>query len=206
MRPRHMVATTAGICVLLLVGVLDASAFDPKRFPGKGSRVDWEKECEYCDRGVDLAHQGKHAEAQELYKKAIAIYPNDAAAYFCYANDLKRTKQIPEAIEKYKKALSLAPDYHEAYAQMADAFLIQKNYFAAEDACRKALQINPKSAGAMINLSESYMGTKRLAEARKWLDAASKCPDASEPLCRAALAADYEKLEALSKSRLQAGD
>ena len=63
--------------------------------------------------GIALQEQNKLEEAIEAYKKALAIKPDYAEAYYNMGNALKEQGKLEEAIEAYNKALAIKPD-HEA--------------------------------------------------------------------------------------------
>ena len=65
-----------------------------------------------------LKQLGKLEEAIEAYKKAIALKPDYAKAYYNMGVTLKDQGKLDEAIEANKKATTLKPDYAEAYYNM----------------------------------------------------------------------------------------
>ena len=178
---------------------MPAFAYDPNKFPGQGSRADFEKSWLYSNKGIVLKEQGKFAEAIEEYKIAISIYPY-CAAHFCnYGNALNHLDRYADAIDAFRKAVNIAPDCTQAYADMADIYLKQKQYAEAESICKQALRLDSKSAMSMINLAEAYLGEKKPDEARKWLNAAIACPESKQPEYNKAISADFEKLGKLSR-------
>lgn len=140
--------------------------FDGKRFPGRGKREAFSKSCEYDQKGLALAEQGKTKEAIEQFKKAIETYPFFAVHFCNLGNALSDLHKYTEAVEQYEKAVKLAPDFAAAYSNMADALTKQKNYLKAELACRNALRVDPGYVPAMTNLSEVYLATNRPRDAR----------------------------------------
>lgn len=177
------------ICLWLIATA--AFAYDPNKFPGSGNEADWQKACDICNRGNELAKQGNYADAMKQYELSLSTYPM-APTYCNMGNTLKRANRLKEAIASYQKSIDLAPDYARPHAGLADVYLKEGNFSAAESESKIAIKINPDNAIAKINLAESYIGMKRFDEARKWLDSASLCHDAQNPGYKNALQHDYE--------------
>ncbi|MCX5667437.1 MAG: tetratricopeptide repeat protein, partial [Candidatus Omnitrophica bacterium] len=62
---------------------------------------------------------GKHAEAIELYKKAISFGLNTEIVYYNLGVAYDSLNMEEEAMESYKKAIRLKPDFAEAYNNIA---------------------------------------------------------------------------------------
>lgn len=190
--------------VALFMSVAPASAYDPDKFPGKGSRADWEKACELSNRGVSLAEKGKRLEALDLYQKSIKIYPY-AGVYYNHAKNLRHLNRVNDSIAAYQKAIQYAPDFVYAYCNLADAFNSIKDFTSAEKACKEALRIKPSEAAAMINLAESYLGLGNKQKAKLWLDRANACPESKGEPYKSTLTKDFAILHSLSDGRQGSG-
>ncbi len=56
-------------------------------------------------QGEQAAAKGRHAEAESLYRKALAIYPHDAAALLHLAGACEREGKYGEAIKAYREVV-----------------------------------------------------------------------------------------------------
>lgn len=66
----------------------------------------------------DLLDQGKSAEAIEVFKLAVAMYPASSSSYSSLAAAYQRAGQKPLAIENFKRALQLNPQDYFAMDQL----------------------------------------------------------------------------------------
>ena len=66
-----------------------------------------------------LSDQGKLVEAEEFYKKALTLEPQNADAHNNYGVFLGKMGQTTKALEKYKTALKLNPSHSVALVNMA---------------------------------------------------------------------------------------
>jgi serine/threonine protein kinase/tetratricopeptide (TPR) repeat protein len=66
-----------------------------------------------------LADLGRLAEANDAYRKGIAIWPNDSELRRCLATVLKEQGQYAEAVEASRKAILLDPDSFKALNDLA---------------------------------------------------------------------------------------
>ena len=62
-------------------------------------------------------------EALKAYKKALAIKPDYAQAYYNMGNALQDQGKSDEAIASYKKALEIDPSFSEASSEMGECLL-----------------------------------------------------------------------------------
>jgi tetratricopeptide (TPR) repeat protein len=102
--------------------------------------------------GVELQAQGRTAEAEAHYQRAIAIEPDYAPAYNNLGVAERSTGAVDSAIRAYQHALSVKPDYPDAHYNLANALLEQNKPLEAAEHFRIALQSIPDSAGASNNL------------------------------------------------------
>jgi tetratricopeptide (TPR) repeat protein len=121
---------------------------------------------------------GKLEEAIEAYKKALAIKPDYADAYYNMGNTLKQQGKLADAVDAYRKALFIKPDYTDAYYNMGVTFKRQNNLEDAVDAYRKALLIKPDHVDAYNNMGVALQEQGRLEEAiEAFTEALSLKPD-----------------------------
>lgn len=118
-------------------------------------------------QGNALAGQGRHAEAVEWFRRALAARPNSPAAHNNLGNALADMGRLDEAIACYRRALELSPDYAEAYSDLGLA-LHGKGLPDEAVACyHEALRLRPDLAQAMNNLGAIRLEQGDVAEAKK---------------------------------------
>ena len=167
----------SALFVAFLLFIQQTNAYDLTKFPGKGTRQAWKAGAAVYNHGNELAKQGNHKEAIEEYKRAIAIYPFDAACYFNAGIGSAKLLQHANAVQYFRKAVELAPDDADAFYALGNSLWKLKNFSEAERAYKKSIAINPKSIDPKINLGELYLDMKRPADAKKILMEALALPD-----------------------------
>ena len=111
---------------------------------------DYEKSLEYYKKSIDwypsmsyvplsyyrvgllLMKKGLLDEAEQMFKKAISLKPQEPGFYLTYSEILIKKKQPDKAIKKAQIVLRLNPDSLAAYRYIADAYALKKDK-AAED-------------------------------------------------------------------------
>ena len=109
--------------------------------------------------------QGKLSEAEEAYRKAIALKHDYPKAYDNLGLALEHQWKLPEAEQAARKAIELNPDNHEAYTNLSAALGKQGKLREAEEACRQAIQLKEDYAPAYGNLGNALSGQNKLPEA-----------------------------------------
>jgi tetratricopeptide (TPR) repeat protein len=110
------------------------------------------------------AAQGKAAEAERLYRRALASRPTPAH-HFVLADFLQDQKRLDEARIHYLQGLALAPYHAGARNQVGNVYAKQQNWPAAREQYERALKLNPKSAGMHFNLGNVLASQGHHAEA-----------------------------------------
>jgi tetratricopeptide (TPR) repeat protein len=107
---------------------------------------------EYLEGNVFLAKKDSKA-AQERFKKAIEIEPNNPAAYVALAEVYAREKRFDEAIREYETVIAKNPKYLAGYMALGTIYDQKGDGKKAETYYRKALEIKKDFGPAANNLA-----------------------------------------------------
>jgi Flp pilus assembly protein TadD len=125
-------------------------------------------------------------EAVELFRKAIALDPDDPSAHFAMATALSKVGQEHEAIEQYRQACALDPNNAEWLASLAMSLAVNGDMDEAIDTWRKSLQIDPANAEVESMLGAALFQSGRqqdgIATLRKAVGMDSKLAGAHKEL------------------------
>lgn len=94
-----------------------------------------------------LSDQGKLVEAEEFYKKAFTLEPQNADAHNNYGVFLGKMGQTRKALEKYKTALKLNPSHSVALVNMARQLRASGNIHDAEKTYKRFVYLLPQNPG-----------------------------------------------------------
>lgn len=124
---------------------------------------------------------GENAKADEAFRKALTILPNDSDALNNYGWFLCQTKRERESIERFMQALKnplyASPDKPYLNAGICSQRL--GNEPAAEDFFRKAVSLDPLNASANLRLGDIYFRRNDFERARAHVDRVNKNYDPS---------------------------
>jgi len=120
----------------------------------------------FFDAGLQLAQQGKYAEAIEQYDKALEKDSEQPYIHAQKADALSRSDKLPQALEEYQKAIALKPDDAAMYTNMGVLLGKMGKVAESQESFKKAASINPAAAGQnFYNLGATLVNSGRAAEA-----------------------------------------
>lgn len=102
----------------------------------------------YLTDAAQLFDQGKLNQAIEVYQKAVAVAPDDAAIYVSMAQVQVFAGDYDGAQASAEKALLLSPSNSMAHAVRAWVLDFQGNPLEAEASIKRALELDPNNAAA----------------------------------------------------------
>jgi tetratricopeptide (TPR) repeat protein len=105
------------------------------------------------------------AEAEAVFRKAIALRPGYADAHYNLGVALLGQKMDAEAEAAYRRAIALRPDYAQAFNNLGLALRGQRKLKEAEAAFRRAIALKPENALAHNNLGTALFDQGKLKEA-----------------------------------------
>lgn len=119
--------------------------------------------------GLGYESLGKREEAEEQYKKAVAVYKkyfeqneNDAQAHYDFGQTYAGLGQYSDAIREYREATKLKDDDPDVFYDLGVAHTKLAQYDQAAAAFQKALDIDPDYYRAQDGLDEAKAGIKRI--------------------------------------------
>jgi tetratricopeptide (TPR) repeat protein len=115
--------------------------------------------------GVELASQGKLAEAAAQDEEALQADPGLLRAHVSLISLYGRLHQFEKAEEHYREAVQLASNRPEIYYNYGVLLMEQRKYSEAEAAFRKVLEINPHHPEAHNNLGDILQRQGKLPDA-----------------------------------------
>jgi tetratricopeptide (TPR) repeat protein len=155
MIPGQRTLILIAILAILVIAGIGFFVLGLKPLPSSGDNVD---AVHYYNQAVDLAEQGKYAEALKYADKALSINRNIIPAWVQKADALNHLGRYEEAITATDSAIALKPNSSEALAVRADALNNLGRYQEALAASTRALQIDPH----LIIAQESYTYAKAM--------------------------------------------
>lgn len=120
---------------------------------------------DYFTQGNALMGQGRPAEAEACYRKALQLQPGLADAFLNLGVALKSQGRFGEAEHIYLQALRLRPDFVEALNNLANIVNAEGRLGEAEAYYRRALVHRPEHLEAHINLSRVLLAQGRVDQA-----------------------------------------
>jgi len=127
------------------------------------------------------------AEAGELFARALAAKPGEAAFHFNYATYWRQLEQWEKALEVVQRALALRPYFPEALLSLAEIRLKLGDQDAADQAARQALLVKPTNSGAYLVLARCALQRGDTARASTYYQQARTLrPDLAQALEHAA--------------------
>lgn len=103
---------------------------------------------ELISAGNNFWSQGKLAEAEAEFKKALAINPESSAANERLASLYLTQNKTSEAIEAYQEAITRDPENANLFIGIAIAYLHKQYYQMAESMVNHAMELNPELENA----------------------------------------------------------
>ncbi len=116
-------------------------------------------------QGISAQNEGKHSDAESVWRQVLELTPKDATAYFYLGKALYSQKKLEEAIAAYQKAIQLNPNDVRAHNNLGVILTENKKLDEAIAVYRKAIQIDPQFALAYKNLGLLLYDQKKIDEA-----------------------------------------
>ncbi len=115
--------------------------------------------------GAALADTGRDAEAEEHYRRALALKPQYPEAQQNLATLLLKKGDLDGAADHYRQAVRLKPDYAKAHNNLGTVLVRQGRTVEALESFQAAVRADPDDADAHFNLAATLEGMGRSPEA-----------------------------------------
>lgn len=120
---------------------------------------------------------GRRAEAESEYEKAVGADYQDASTFVEYANFRTKNQQFPQAIGLLEHALQLTPYDFNVHLLLAQAHVHNSQADSAVPYFREVLKATPANVQLRIDLAECLYSLDQVPEAVKVLEAGPADPD-----------------------------
>jgi type IV pilus assembly protein PilF len=124
---------------------------------------------------------GDNAKAEEAFRRALSMAPNDSDTLNNYGWFLCQTQRERQSIPQFLQALK-NPLYGTPSKPYLNAGICAQKMgdeVSAEDYYRKAFSLEPSNAGVMLRLSELYFKRNDMEKARFYSDRLNKAYEPS---------------------------
>lgn len=133
----------------------------------------------YCNLGLIYCAQRNWSRAMDIFKKAIALKPNNPFTLNGMGSVLYSRGKLKEAIEHWQKALEADPNFASAYFNMGNAYENEKDGDKALANYVMSIKVNPNMADAYYKIGCLFAKQKHNAQAHTMLAKALQLsPDA----------------------------
>jgi tetratricopeptide (TPR) repeat protein len=145
---------------------LDGYSKQERQFRESATEATARQYWDYIGLAWQLRDEGKWDNAEEMFKKAIKINPENCSAYQDLGMFYTSQRKYEEAKEMFKKAIEISPTYDWAYIELGSCYELLGQREKSEEMFKKAIEINPEGDKAYGGLARCYerQGKYMLAE------------------------------------------
>lgn len=111
---------------------------------------------EFVKEGVELLAQEKFPEAEEKFKQAIALNPDNTDAHFRLGFTYISQKKYTDAIDAFEYLTQLDPHNVNAFFMLGLAYSEVREYYPCISNLQYALRIQPAFVEARLTLADAY--------------------------------------------------
>jgi len=115
--------------------------------------------------GRALEGEGKPAEAEKCYQKAVRLRPEDVEARYALANLWQNQGRLLAAVKEYRRILKQIPDSAGVYNNLGNALQNLGRLEEAEQALQKAVTLDPNYGQGFGNLGNLLLTLGRFQDA-----------------------------------------
>jgi tetratricopeptide (TPR) repeat protein len=128
-------------------------------------------------RALSQHQAGRHDDAEQLYRQALATDPHEPTALYLYGLLAFEAGRVDQAAELFEAVVALRPDHAEAQTTLARLLHWNGEHAAAIAGYRRAVALDADSADAAIGLANALRESGDVAAAiQAGRDAAARFP------------------------------
>lgn len=170
--PRHVLAATAALALILTTAVLGCTTFLRNRDYETPRRIWLDAVAKRPDNYAALQnlvavylHEGDYQQALKTSERVLQLKPQFPEAYSARGSAYGHLGDFNRAIEECTRAIELKPSLADAYSNRSNAYAGLRDYERAVADCTKAIELKPDFAEAYVNRAVAHGGARRYAEA-----------------------------------------
>jgi tetratricopeptide (TPR) repeat protein len=115
--------------------------------------------------GWQLHQQGQHAQAEELYRRALDRAPGNPAALYCIGRLAFDVRNFDIAADYLARATAGDPSQSLFHADLAQALQMLGRFGEAIATYRRAIELEPDRAGVYVNLGNAQLQSGQTTDA-----------------------------------------
>jgi tetratricopeptide (TPR) repeat protein len=119
----------------------------------------------YYNKGITAMTTLDYKNAIDLFRKSVAIMPNEAKAHVNLGVSLSNLDRHEEALEAFKKAVEVDPASGDGWRNLGISYHELDDYDAAIEAYTKAIELDPEDAVTLFSLGDMYYNKKDFEKA-----------------------------------------
>jgi Tfp pilus assembly protein PilF len=110
----------------------------------------------YHNLGVIAQLRGKHLEAVQRFRQALALQPDYGPSRLLLGSSLLALHRNSEALPELKRAVSLMPEQPQAHLQLAKAYEATEHWMAAVRQLQKLIELAPQEPEYSYQLGAAW--------------------------------------------------
>jgi len=111
----------------------------------------------YHNLGVIAQMRGKHLEAVQKFREALALQPTYGPSRLLIGASLLVLGRKAEAVRELRRAVRLMPQQPQAHLQLANAYEASENWIAAAQQLQKLVELAPEEPEYSYQLGKAWM-------------------------------------------------
>jgi superkiller protein 3 len=135
-------------------------------FASTAGAVSWQ---ELLEQGSRAQRSGNYVEAEQRFRQALELQPDNAQVYVALGNLLRQQEKIPQAIAMLSRAIELAPDNASAHIYLAlaryERVSDRRELGLVIDGLRQGISLDPRNGLAYYYLGALLSDQGNLEEA-----------------------------------------
>ena len=129
--------------------------------PGAGRGTQSEFRQSFFHPGGSAGQPGKHAEAEQCFRRAIALQPENARFHCHLGMLLMRQNQYAKAEESFRKAIELKPAYGLSHYELGKLLVHSERWQAAAEELSKAVRRTTQPGPSLLSVGARLFPARR---------------------------------------------